>query len=176
MTQNNRANALASLGELSGDASVLRRAIEGYDAALLVRSRAAVPAQWATTQQNRANTLHSLGKLSGDAAVLRLALDGLDAALSIRTREAMVAALGLTQGNRGNAPSSLANLGNDAAADLAIDAYRDALTVIARAVPKTNTNAPPAPSRTGWSAEPAPSPQRQPERTILKQSMLSLSP
>jgi len=52
MTQNNRATAFQSLCALSGDAAALRRPVEGYDEALTVHTRAAMPADGATAQNN----------------------------------------------------------------------------------------------------------------------------
>ena len=51
----------------------------GYNAALEVRRREIMPAEWAMTQMERAGALARLGDLAGDPASLQGAVAGYDA-------------------------------------------------------------------------------------------------
>ncbi len=97
LTQMNRAIALWRLGDLTQDAANYRKAIEGYDLALEVQTRAAMRADWATTQVNRAIVLQSLGELTEDVAIYRSAIAGYDRALEVFTCERMPAAWARTR-------------------------------------------------------------------------------
>ena len=81
--------AIAYAERIRGDrADNLETAIAGYDAALKVRTREAMPLEWAQAQMNRA--LAYADRIQGDRADnLETAIAGYDAALEIRTREAM---------------------------------------------------------------------------------------
>jgi len=126
-------SALKSLGELSGDAEVLRAAIAGHNAALTVYTRDAMPVQWAATQANRANALWHLGDLSGDAKVLRAAVAGYDTAQSIYTRKAMPAEWAAIQNDRAAVLRNLSNLSGDPEVlRAAVAGYDAALSVLTR--------------------------------------------
>jgi len=112
-TQNNRGNALQSLGERpEGEAGqrALSDAIAAYDLALEVYTREALPQGWPATQNNRGNALTRLGeRLEGEAGqrALRDAIAAYDRALEVYTREALPQDWAMTQNNRGNALQSL---------------------------------------------------------------------
>lgn len=126
MTQNNLALALTTLGK-RGDDAALARAVTAYEAALDVQTREAAPMQWAMTQNNLANALLTLGERGDDAALAR-AVMAYKAALEVYTREAAPMDWAMTRENMGDLYLFRALEGHDEI-HLAIEAYRDALTV-----------------------------------------------
>ena len=79
-------------------------AIAAFQAALDVRTRTALPAQWAATQNNLGNALSLQGQRSGAEAGIALqaeAVAAYRAALEVRTRDALPAQWAMTQNNLG---------------------------------------------------------------------------
>ena len=106
----------------------LQRAINGYEAALRIRTEAAFPQDWAATQNNLANAYAGLPE--GDrTANLQRAINGYEAALRIRTETAHPRDWAMTQNNLAIAYADLH--GGDHAANLhhAIDGYKAALRI-----------------------------------------------
>ena len=119
-------DALAVIGEQSGDDGALRRAVAAYEAALGEHTRERVPLDWATTQNNLGNALRVLGE-RGDDGALRRAVAACEAALGERTRERVPLDWAMTQNNLGNALRVLGERGDDGALRRAVAAYEAAL-------------------------------------------------
>jgi tetratricopeptide (TPR) repeat protein len=105
----------------------LRDAVAAYDATLTVRTRDAMPADWAMTQNNRAVALQTLGDRQGGEAglqALRAAVAACDDALTVYTRDAMPADWAMTQNNRAIA---LRTLGQRQGGAAGLQALRDAV-------------------------------------------------
>lgn len=77
---------LRDLADKFGGIKHLLPAVEAYRGALAVRTREAMPADWATTQNNLGNALSSLGEITGDAGRLEEAMAAYRAALEVRPR------------------------------------------------------------------------------------------
>ena len=126
-------NALKSLGNLTGDISVLRLAEQAYRAALLAFTRERTPMDWATTQTNLGNVLWSLGERAGDTSVLRQAAQAHRDAQEVWTRERAPIDWAITQTNLGNVLRTLGNLtGEGSVLRQAEQVYRDALKMTNR--------------------------------------------
>ena len=93
----------AYLYRIRGDrADNLEKAIAAYEAALTVRTREALPREWAATQNNLGNAYAD--RIRGDRADnLEKAIAAYEAALTVRTREALPREWAATQNNLGNA-------------------------------------------------------------------------
>ena len=93
MTMNNLANALKTQGERIGGSEGLRllaEAIAAYRDALIIRTREAMPVQWAMTMHNLAIVYEALADAGADVrGHLRAAEDALCDALTVYTREHM---------------------------------------------------------------------------------------
>ena len=117
---------------IRGDrADNLEKAIAAYEAALTVRTREALPREWAQTQNNLA--LAYWNRIRGDRADnLEKAIAAFEAALTVFTREALPREWAETQNNLGLAYET--RIRGDRADNLekAIAAYEAALTVITR--------------------------------------------
>ena len=124
-------DALAVIGEQSGDDGALRRAVAAYEAALGEHTRERVPLDWATTQNNLGNALRVLGE-RGDDGALRRAVAACEAALGERTRERVPLDWATTQNNLGNALQVLGERGGDGALRRAVAAFEAALGVFER--------------------------------------------
>ncbi|WGH78123.1 helix-turn-helix domain-containing protein [Jannaschia ovalis] len=129
-SMNDLGNALQLLG-MRGDDAALRDAVTTHRAALEVRTRDALPMDWAMTQNNLGNALLTLGE-RGDDAALRDAVTAYRAALEVRTRGALPVAWAETQNNLGTALLTLGERGDDAALRDAVTAFRAALEVHTR--------------------------------------------
>ncbi len=83
MTQNNLGSALTSLGEREEGTAGLEDAVSAYRAALEVRSREALPRDWAMTQNNLGTALLSLGEREAGTAGLEAAVSAYRGALEV---------------------------------------------------------------------------------------------
>ena len=121
MCENDLGNALKAQGERSGGAAglaLLARAVSAYEAALEVRTRAEIPANWAMTQNNLGNALQVQGQRSGGAAGLALlarAVSAYEAALEVYTRAEIPANWAMTQENIAGARAARGDLSAGAA-------------------------------------------------------------
>ncbi len=124
------ANAAYTLGEQSGESAWLEKAVASYRSALEVRSREALPLDWAMTQNNLGNALSSLGEREEGTARLEEAVSAYRLALEVRSREALPLDWAMTQNNLGNALKSLGEREEGTARlEEAVSAYRLALEV-----------------------------------------------
>ncbi|WP_199246555.1 tetratricopeptide repeat protein [[Phormidium] sp. ETS-05] len=130
-TQNNLANAYRN--RIRGErAENLKQAIQCYEAALQVRTRAAYPEDWAMTQNNLANAYRN--RIRGERAEnLKQAIQCYEAALQVRTRAAYPEQWATTQNNLAAAYSN--RIRGERAENLkqAIQCYEAALQVYTRA-------------------------------------------
>ena len=130
MAQGNLGSALRVLGERSGGEAGLKAlndAVEAFRAALEIRTRKTMPADWAATQNNLGVALEALGEQSGGEAGLKALNDAAEAyraALEIFTRETMPADWAMTQSNLGNA---LRTLGEQSGGEAGLKALNDAV-------------------------------------------------
>lgn len=132
-TQHNLSNVLRSLGNRTGDAAVLRSAVQACRDALLERTRERAPMDWATTQSNLGNVLGCLGELTGDIAMLRQAEAAYRSAMDIRVRERVPMEWARVQNNLSIVLWRLGDLTGDAAVLRAAEtACRDALLELTR--------------------------------------------
>ncbi len=105
MCENDLGIALTVQGERSGGAAglaLLARAVSAFEAALEVRTRADMPADWAGTQNNLGTALAAQGERSGGAAGLALlarAVSAYEAAMEVHTRTDMSFQWAMTQEN-----------------------------------------------------------------------------
>ena len=139
---NNLGNALTKLGEREGGEAGkarLEEAVSAYRAALEVRTRDAMPSDWAMTQNNLGIAIQALGKREGgEAGKTRLeeAVSAYRAALEVYTRDAMPSVWATTQNNLGNALSVLGEReggeAGKARLEEAVSAFRAALEVRTR--------------------------------------------
>ena len=137
-----RGNALYLRSErLEGTAilEALTQAVEAYDQALEVRTREALPQDWAMTLNNKGNALSVLGERgeSEEAAkALTRAVDAFDQALEVYTRDALPQDWAMTLTNKGDTLRVLGQLsqGEPATRALtqAVDAFDQALEVRTR--------------------------------------------
>jgi CHAT domain-containing protein/tetratricopeptide (TPR) repeat protein len=126
--QGTKGNALQSLGELSGDATTLRRSEVALREALKEFTRERAPMEWARTHNSLGNVLATLGELTGDAAMLRRAEAACREALEEFTRKRAPLEWAATQNTLGNALTKLGDLtGDPATLGLSETAYREAL-------------------------------------------------
>jgi CHAT domain-containing protein/tetratricopeptide (TPR) repeat protein len=130
MTQNNLGNAYSNRSRGEG-ADRLEQAIQAYQAALQVYTRAAFPEQWATTQNNLgiAYCEYSRGER---ADRLEQAIQAYQAALQIYTRAAFPEQWAETQNNLGNAFRDRIRGERADNLEAAIQAYCNALQVCTR--------------------------------------------
>jgi hypothetical protein len=85
---------------LGSKANKMEIAIIGYEVALTVRTREALPVEWAATQNNLANAYRE--RIKGDKAEnLEKAIAAFTEALTVRTREALLVDWAMTQNNLG---------------------------------------------------------------------------
>ncbi len=134
-TQNNLGNAYAHLPTESAGVSGedrqknLRRAIACYKAALEVRTKSLVPAEWATTQNNLGVALSLLTPQKNDAN-LHEAVQCYQHALEVRTRQNYPIDWATTQSNMGRAYARMAQA-NERADNLqeAVAYFQNALEV-----------------------------------------------
>ncbi|MBD2492442.1 CHAT domain-containing protein [Aulosira sp. FACHB-615] len=92
-------NLLAQFS-LGSKANKMEIAIIGYEVALSVRTKEALPVDWAATQNNLANAYRE--RIKGDKAEnIEKAIAAYTAALSVRTREALPVDWAMTQNNLG---------------------------------------------------------------------------
>jgi tetratricopeptide (TPR) repeat protein len=134
--------ALLRLGERQAGAEGMRSldaAVVAFRAALEVRTRDALPRDWATSQNNLGAALWALGERrtgAEGARSLDAAVAAYRAALEVRTPDALPQAWAMTQNNLGNALTSLgrrqAGAKGARSLDAAIAAFRAALEVRAR--------------------------------------------
>jgi tetratricopeptide (TPR) repeat protein len=140
--RNNLGSALGIQGEHTGGPEGLRlldEAVRAFRAALTVRTRANMCADWAETQNNIGNVLVAQGERTGGPEGLHLldeAVAAFRGALTVYTRNDMPADWAMTQSNLGNA---LATQGERTGGpeglrllDEAATAFRGALTVYTR--------------------------------------------
>ncbi len=116
---------------LGDKASNMEIAITGYEIALTVYTRQALPQQWATTQNNLGTAY--LYRILGDKAEnIESAIAAYTAALTVLTRQALPQQWATTQNNLGTA--YLYRILGDKAENIesAIAAYTAALTVLTR--------------------------------------------
>ncbi|MGF1508393.1 MAG: hypothetical protein ACFB9M_02700 [Myxococcota bacterium] len=103
--QNNLGNALREQGIRTGGAEgagLLAEAVTAYRNALEVRTRAALPQDWATTQNNLGNALSEQGIRTGGpegAGLLAEAVTAYRNALEVYTRDALPQDWAMTQSN-----------------------------------------------------------------------------
>ncbi len=130
----NYALVKSTIGEQAGSNDDLAQAISSYRAALLERTRARVPLDWAMTQNNLGTALRGLGERESSAARLEEAVAAYRAALMEYTRARVPFVWAGTQNNLGNA---LLRLGeresNTARLEEAVEAFRAALLEWTRA-------------------------------------------
>jgi tetratricopeptide (TPR) repeat protein len=81
------ANALATVGQQSGNNAALMEAVRRYHTALSSSRRESAPLDWALTQNNLGNALERLGERESRTARLQEALTAYQNALQERTRE-----------------------------------------------------------------------------------------
>lgn len=117
----------------------LDSAVAAFRAALQVRTRRALPQEWAETQSNLGNTFVDLAERSEGAEAkqyLASAVTAYRGALHVRTREALPQRWARTQNSMGNALFDLGKSSNGVEAtgylDQAVSAYRAALQMYAR--------------------------------------------
>ncbi|MBG1259772.1 tetratricopeptide repeat protein, partial [Nostoc sp. BAE] len=116
---------------LGSKASNMEIAITGYEVALTVYTREALPQDWAVTQNNLAAAYSD--RIKGDRADnIEIAIAAYTAALTVYTREALPQDWAMTQNNLANAYSE--RIKGDRADNIenAIAAYTAALTVRTR--------------------------------------------
>jgi len=77
--------------------------VTAFRAALEVRTRKAMPADWAAIQNNLGAALQTLGEREGNSTRLKEAVAACRASLEVRTRQAMPADWAATQNNLGTA-------------------------------------------------------------------------
>jgi tetratricopeptide (TPR) repeat protein len=125
--------SLRILGRRQDDPATLNAAIVAYRAALSIRTRDALPFDWAKTQNGFGIALAALGERQDDPTALQAAIAAYRAALTVRTREAFPRAWAITLNNLGNALRNLGERQGDAAMlEEAIAVLRDALFVRTR--------------------------------------------
>jgi tetratricopeptide (TPR) repeat protein len=110
MTQNNLGNVLQVLGQRSGDAAILQRAVDAFEAALTVYTREAAPVDWAMTQNNLGAVLRVLGQRSSDAAILQRAVAAHEASLAMFESVGHTAYADIARRNRDRAQAALDRL------------------------------------------------------------------
>ncbi|GAB5446507.1 tetratricopeptide repeat protein [Gymnodinialimonas sp.] len=131
--QNNLGNALANLGNRTGDTDLLHQAVTAYRAALEVYTKDASEMDWAMTRNNLGAALQNLGTRTGDTDVLQQAVTAYRAALEVYTKDNSEMDWAITQNNLGNALQNLGTRTGDT--DLlhqAVTAYGAALEVRTR--------------------------------------------
>ncbi|MGB5834984.1 MAG: hypothetical protein WBG92_23780 [Thiohalocapsa sp.] len=118
----------------------LAEAVTAYRQALVVRTRAELPQDWAMTQNNRGTALSEQGTRTGGEAGRELLAEAVAAfrqALVVRTRAELPQDWAMTQNNLGNALSEQGiRTGGEVGQELlgeAVTAYRQALVVYTRA-------------------------------------------
>ncbi|MBD2409288.1 hypothetical protein FACHB389_14830 [Nostoc calcicola FACHB-389] len=93
-------NLVAQFSLGSNKANKMEIAIIGYEVALTVRTREALPVDWAATQNNLANAYRE--RIKGDKPEnIEKAIAAYTAALTVRTREALPVDWAMTQNNLG---------------------------------------------------------------------------
>jgi tetratricopeptide (TPR) repeat protein len=116
---------------LGNKASNMEIAITGYEVALTVFTREALPTDWAMTQNNLANAYRE--RIKGDKAEnIEQAMAAYTAALTVYTREALPTDWAMTQNNLGLAYSNRIKGDKVENIDQAIASYTAALTVRTR--------------------------------------------
>ena len=133
-TQNNLANALATLGERESGTARLEEAAAAYREALQEYTRARAPLDWAMTQMNLGIALSALGERESGTARLQEAVSAYREALQERPRARAPLDWAMTQMNLGGALWRLGEReGGTARLEEAVAAYRDALQENTRA-------------------------------------------
>ncbi|MEH2079713.1 MAG: hypothetical protein V7K89_06780, partial [Nostoc sp.] len=113
---------------LGSKASNMEVAITGYEVALTVYTREALPESWAATQNNLAIAYSE--RIKGDRADnIEIAIAAYTAALTVYTREALPESWAATQNNLANAYSERIKGDRADNIEIAIAAYTAALTV-----------------------------------------------
>ncbi|MDZ8264664.1 MAG: tetratricopeptide repeat protein, partial [Nostoc sp. ChiQUE01b] len=116
---------------LGSKASNMEIAITGYEVALTVNTREALPQSWAMTQHNLANAYSD--RIKGDRADnIEIAIAAYTAALTVHTREALPIDWALTQNNLANAYNNRIKGDRADNIEIAIAAFTAALTVRTR--------------------------------------------
>ncbi|WP_230967846.1 tetratricopeptide repeat protein [Nostoc sp. WHI] len=116
---------------LGSKANNIEIAIIGYEVALTVRIREALPIDWAATQHNLANAYSD--RIRGDRADnIEIAIAAYTAALTVNTREALPQSWAVTQNNLANAYNNRIKGDRADNIEIAIAAYTAALTVRTR--------------------------------------------
>jgi len=135
MTPENRASLLHSfalvestVGEQSGQARPLERAVAAYRQVIQVWTREHAPLQWAMTQNNLGNALQTLGARESGTETLQEAVAAYREALKEYTRERVPLDWATTQNNLGAALRTLGEResGTEKLQE-AVGAYREAL-------------------------------------------------
>jgi tetratricopeptide (TPR) repeat protein len=80
-------NTELSIGEQSGDAAALARALDAFDSAAIVWTREAFPQDWARVQKARAHALAFLSEFETGTGRLQEAINALRAAQQVYTRQ-----------------------------------------------------------------------------------------
>lgn len=124
------ADALADLGSVAGDQSVLSDAIDVYQDALDLAPRRKKPLDWAEAKNNMSGAYWSLGRREEGFESFEIALQGYRDALEERPRKQVPVLWAKTQNNIGNvlAEIGLRQSGSKWLKD-AIKSYRQALKV-----------------------------------------------
>jgi tetratricopeptide (TPR) repeat protein len=121
-------NALAAIGQRTGDNSALDDAITAYRDALKEQTRERDPLGWAMTQNNLGGAFFMLGKRESGTARFQQAVDAYRNALKEWTRARVPLDWAMTQHNLGLAFFMLGERESGTAhLQQAVDAYRDAL-------------------------------------------------